>query len=62
MTAQIIMFVPRPNPKRDEEIAMTYEAMCRHSGYSFGGLQNGEPIFGPTDCGNLGWPWSEDKA
>ncbi len=52
MTAEIIQFMPKADPKRmtDEEITaalfmkMIIEART------------------PADCGNLGWPWSEDKV
>jgi hypothetical protein len=59
MTAEIIQFVPRPNPKRpvrlfnDEQTAAMLQVL---TGAPY------LPANFPTDCGNLGWPWSEDKA
>jgi hypothetical protein len=65
MTAEIVQFIPRPNPKREEEIRMTYSAIYRNDpNYELVGIQNGNPVLKErsTDCGDLGWPWTEDKA
>lgn len=58
-TATIIQFVPRANPKREEP--QENDGNMRWPYSAIGYSTDCSNI--PTDCGNLGHPWSgEDKA
>jgi hypothetical protein len=76
MSAEIIQFIPKPNPNRPTlteaeeieaaEFLMRSQALIG-SQQSLGGefekvlFDNLPELYG-TDCGNIGWPWPEDKA
>jgi hypothetical protein len=55
MSAEIIQFIPKPNPNRP---TLTEAEEIEAAEF----LMRSLALLG-TDCGNIGWPWpGEDKA
>jgi hypothetical protein len=65
MTAEIIQFIPRPNPnwRRVNDEPIEYAIEQGPCGDEFVKDSNGYCVSRPSDCGNIGHPWpGEDKA